>query len=380
MRILFSTTAGAGHFGPMVPFARAAQQSGHDVAVAAPTSFATAVGRAGFEHRPFADADPEALGKVFARLPGLPEDEASAIVASEVFAGIDAQAARPGIAAIVDAWHPDLIVRDPTEFGSFAVAQERSVPCARVAIGLSWFEERFTGDLDAPLAELGCESAVQQLREEPAFSLLPESFEDPSTVGPPSMGRYRAPATAAMAEPMPDWWPGSDDPFVYVTFGSVAASHPAFAPVYQQVVPALADRPARILLTTGEAADLDGLGPIPSNVHVETWWPQEQAMAHASAMVGHGGFGTTLLALAAGIPQVVVPLFADQPHNARRVAEVGAGVAVDGGISAVASQLWPAVDRVLGDHAIRAGARRLAADIAALPPVADAVPVLEGLV
>ena len=33
-------------------------------------------------------------------------------------------------------------------------------------------------------------------------------------------------------------------------------------------------------------------------------------------MVGHGGFGTTLGALLAGVPQVVVPLFADQPHNA----------------------------------------------------------------
>ncbi len=50
-------------------------------------------------------------------------------------------------------------------------------------------------------------------------------------------------------------------------------------------------------------------------------------LAHASAMVGHGGFGTTMGALAAGVPQVVVPLFSfDQVVNGDHVAAVGAGL------------------------------------------------------
>ncbi len=36
MRVLFSTTAGAGHFGPMVPVAHACLAAGWEVAVAAP--------------------------------------------------------------------------------------------------------------------------------------------------------------------------------------------------------------------------------------------------------------------------------------------------------------------------------------------------------
>ena len=48
-------------------------------------------------------------------------------------------------------------------------------------------------------------------------------------------------------------------------------------------------------------------------------------------MIGHGGFGTTMAALAAGVPQVVVPLFAiDQFVNAEQVAAVHAGVQVLG--------------------------------------------------
>jgi hypothetical protein len=50
MRFLFCTAARPGHFGPMVPIARACLDSGHEVAVAAPVSFSEAVTRAGLHH------------------------------------------------------------------------------------------------------------------------------------------------------------------------------------------------------------------------------------------------------------------------------------------------------------------------------------------
>ena len=60
-------------------------------------------------------------------------------------------------------------------------------------------------------------------------------------------------------------------------------------------------------------------------------------MPHAAAMIAHGGSGSTLTALAWGLPMVLLPLFADQPANARRVDESGAGVLLDGGPPA----RWP---------------------------------------
>ena len=86
-------------------------------------------------------------------------------------------------------------------------------------------------------------------------------------------------------------------------------------------VDALADAPVRVLLTVGTEVDPADLGAVPANVHVEPWVPQGAVMAHASAMVGHGGSGSTLAAMAAGMPLAVVPLFADQPENADRVAD-----------------------------------------------------------
>ncbi|WP_307624024.1 glycosyltransferase [Streptomyces sp. V3I7] len=49
-----------------------------------------------------------------------------------------------------------------------------------------------------------------------------------------------------------------------------------------------------------------------------------------AAVVHHGGAGTTTTAARAGVPQVVVPQATDQPYWARRVADLGIGVAHDG--------------------------------------------------
>ncbi|HEU5263782.1 MAG TPA: nucleotide disphospho-sugar-binding domain-containing protein, partial [Gaiellaceae bacterium] len=90
-------------------------------------------------------------------------------------------------------------------------------------------------------------------------------------------------------------------------------------------------------------------------------------LGHAAAVVGHGGAGTTLGALAAGVPLVVVPLFADQPWNAARVAAVGAGIVapVDG--------IRAAVERVLGEESYAAAERRVAAEMREHPHVDEYV-------
>jgi UDP:flavonoid glycosyltransferase YjiC (YdhE family) len=73
---------------------------------------------------------------------------------------------------------------------------------------------------------------------------------------------------------------------------------------------------------------------------------------------------------------VVVPLFADQPHNARRVQEIGAGVAID---AADLVRLPDAVRGVLADRGYRAAAARVADEVSRLPTVDTATKILRGL-
>lgn len=177
---------------------------------------------------------------------------------------------------------------------------------------------------------------------------------------------------------LPDWG-DPEAPLVYVTFGSVTGSLPPFAGVFREALDALADVEARVLMTVGRKIDPATLGPLPPNAQVEQWCPQDAVLQHTAAMLGHGGFGTTMGALAAAVPQVVVPLFAfDQVINGEHVAADGAGLAVGKGPTSIESAAAQ-VPRLLGDPAFAAAARRVSTALDNLPPPRDAVSMLTAL-
>ncbi len=56
--------------------------------------------------------------------------------------------------------------------------------------------------------------------------------------------------------------------------------------------------------------------------------PFSRLLPRCAALVHHGGIGTTAQALAAGIPQLVMPMAYDQPDNARRLRHLGVAEAL----------------------------------------------------
>jgi rhamnosyltransferase subunit B len=70
---------------------------------------------------------------------------------------------------------------------------------------------------------------------------------------------------------------------------------------------------------------------LPINVGYFGYIPLRRVLPRATAMVHHGGLGTTAHAFAAGIPQIAVPLSDDQPDNAARVERLGAGFRLSAG-------------------------------------------------
>jgi UDP:flavonoid glycosyltransferase YjiC (YdhE family) len=386
MRVLVSTTAGTGHFGPLIPFARACLEAGHEVVVAAPKSFVASVSAAGFEHRSFADAPAEMMGAVFEQVPRLSFEQANALVVTEVFGRLDPQASLPGLVEIINAWRPDLVLREPYEFGSLVAARRAGIPQVAVAIGMTATTEYMTSLIAQPLAELDTlaglpdGAAADAMLSAPTFTTVPSILDEAQGDGAKPTAlihRFHDASLTSGEGALPEPWGNPLHPLVYVTFGSVTAAVGGFKTVYSDVVAAFADHDVRVLLTTGVGLDPSDLEPLPTNTRVERWWPQAQVMAHCDAVVGHGGFGTTMTALAAGVPQVIVPLFAyDQLINAEHVKAVGAGLQLGDGPQAIADAP-EAAKRLVSEPSYREAARSVAHSMATLPPAADAVALLE---
>lgn len=376
MRVLLSSTRGTGHLQPLLPYARALVARGHEVVVAAPAEVSGPLREAGLAHAPFDHPGDEVLGPIWARFRGASQDETMAIAIGELFAGVNARAALPKLQETISAFRPDVMLRDSAEFAALVAAAAAGVRCARVAVHSVSFEEALPPLLHGPLDALSLLVGLSpdegaSLRSEAVFSSFPASLDvvpKTSHMRPPFRARVVEAAPNATTAP---WAPADDArPLVYVTFGTIVGSVAEFRSVYRTALDAVADLPVRALLTTGRSIEAGSLGAIPANVHVEQWVPQREVLPRAAAVVCHGGSGTLLGALAAGLPLVVIGLGADQPHNGELVATAGAGLALT---KPDASALRAAIQRALNEPELRRQAHKLADEIAAMPTIDDAV-------
>ena len=130
----------------------------------------------------------------------------------------------------------------------------------------------------------------------------------------------------------------------------------------QRAADALGQLQVQGLITTGPAVD-PALIAAPPNVTVTRWVRHADVLPYCSAVITHGGHGTVMKALTAGVPLVVVPLGRDQPDNAARVVYAGAGTRLRK--SASVSALRAATARVIEDPRYRAAAGRMASRVAA---------------
>lgn len=166
-----------------------------------------------------------------------------------------------------------------------------------------------------------------------------------------------------------------------MSFGTVLGHMSIAAETYRVALAAAGGLDARVLLTVGRRFDISQLGELPSNVHVEPWVDQADVLAEAGVVVCHGGSGTTFGALAAGVPLVIVPLFADQFANGPKVAEAKAGVVLNTGLDTGggrrllsevdAVSIAEAIETVRGHSSFRQHARRIAAEMAQAPTADD---------
>ena len=187
----------------------------------------------------------------------------------------------------------------------------------------------------------------------PSFDFAPGSIPANARYAGPQLDD--APSTASRNP----WAIPSGRPLVLVGLSSTVMRQEG---LLQRIADALGQLPVQGLITTGPAVD-PALIAAPPNVTVTRWVRHADVLPGCSAVITHGGHGTVLKALTAGVPLLVVPLGRDQPDNAARVVHAGAGIRLRK--KASVSALRTATARVIEDPRYRAAAGRMAGRLAA---------------
>lgn len=381
MRLLFTFMGGNGHFEPLVPIARAAQVAGHTVAFGCGPSMAATVEAAGFTVFRLGTG----VAGVPERLPLRPldptrEDEEF----RDRFVRRGAQSRAPLTLELCAAWRPDALVCDETDFGGMVAAERLGIPYATVLVMAagSFVRAAVVGEALNELRALhglAPDPNLGMLRRYLVLSPFPPSFRDPA---------FPLPATAHFIRPLaldpgqnnnlPPWRiTRPDAPTVYFTLGTVFNLESG--DLFSRVLAGLVDLPINLVVTVGPYIDPTEFGPLPAHVHLQQYIPQALILPHCDAVVSHGGSGSVVGALAFGLPSVLIPMGADQPHNAGRCVDLGLGLALDP-IAATPDMVREAVRTVLTDPRYRRAAERLKNELAGLPGPAHAVSLLERLV
>ena len=97
-------------------------------------SLARGIARAGLRHEPVGAAPDAEIARAFA--PVWAREASTAHVIGDLFAGMHARAALPDMLALVDAWKPDVVVRETMEFASTLAAERHGVPQVRFGVHL----------------------------------------------------------------------------------------------------------------------------------------------------------------------------------------------------------------------------------------------------
>lgn len=117
---------------------------------------------------------------------------------------------------------------------------------------------------------------------------------------------------------------------------------------------------------------------LPSGVIHVDYAPFSELLPRCAALVHHGGIGTTAQALAAGVPQLVVPHAHDQPDNAHRVVTLGVGGKLEPK-EFRAPMIARALGDLLGSPDIKSRCRDVMRRFAGADPIGQTCDLIEGL-
>ncbi|GHF22160.1 nucleotide disphospho-sugar-binding domain-containing protein [Streptomyces morookaense] len=386
MRVLFTTWAWPSHLYALVPLASAFRAAGHEVLVASQPGLKPELDRTGLPAAVVGE-DVDAVGMVSgyvlpptAGTPAAPDGKGPrALRMLEALAA----AMTDGLVELARDWRADLVVHEPTALAGPVAAAAAGVPAIRMLYGTDLLAraDALLPQVVAPLLERhGIEPAEFDASGALTLDPCPDALQD----GPrgPRLAVRHVPYNGyggVPQPPLPCRAPGVRR--VLVTWGHTLARIDPRLFLAGQVAAALPGPDVEVVLAVSAAQygllepELVAGGP-GAGVRVVVDVPLHALVPSADLVVAHGGAGTVLTSLRAGVPMLLVPQLPDHTGHAGRVAAAGAG-RVLGRAEAVPGRLHTEVRELLEDPAARSAARELRAEMLARPTPAQVVTRLQ---
>jgi UDP:flavonoid glycosyltransferase YjiC (YdhE family) len=404
MRILITTSAWAGHYFPMVPLGWALQSYGHEVRVLCTPTGANYVKNSGLMPVPVLNDHDNPLfwprlwylervkrGHALdnglmplhpvtgERMTSLDEFDWPAYKKEHPDEAKSYETKMWRTLIFVKTWEPELIIHDlmSTE-GPFA-ATMHGVPAILHLwgpVGTAEPDEalQIVPEYDTSILEkLGVTAKGDELIKY-VIDPCPVSMQPPvhATRLPMRYVPYNGPGEA------PQWV--HDQPLrkrILVVWGHTLSRFGNDSFLVPEILKALSDVDADVKLAINPK-EVPLLGEIPANVEVHEQFPIHLLLPHCDAVVHHGGAGTVMSSVVAGVPQLALPFETEQHANGVRVAAAGAGLQMLGKDADVTS-IRASVQALLDDPSFKAAALKLQAELADRPSPAELVPELERL-
>lgn len=194
-------------------------------------------------------------------------------------------------------------------------------------------------------------------------ALLDGGHFEGEPLGFPSFGAFRDPVEERRVE---TWLADGEGPTVVIAMGSFLG-RTAGPRWHESVTAALAT--ARRCIVVGCPEPVTATYSADGRVLSTPWVSLEWLLPLVDAVVHHGGLGTTIAAIRAGCPAVVVPIAFDQPINASMVERTGAGL--DAGDGATAGCLRRLIGSTEATDSVRSLAAALVPGDVAATRIAD---------
>lgn len=334
MRFLFTAPPGLPHLFPWVPLAHAALGAGHSVLVATTGPTLAAATKSGLHVVNIASDQEvvdvyEHLAEV-GRMHGRQEIPQERMVAEAYshFGRISALML-DGLVDVAREWQADVVVYPPAFPAGLLAA--RAVGASAVLHGFGLRRPMLEPAMHQLVEAKGAHGLTETpLRPDVEINISPESVESmsvtPDSVAPPALAalpmRHCADNGGAQ---LPTWLLRSGDrPRVAVTLGSITSTDGEGA-LLAKIVQAAENLDVELVVTP-VPEKLPALpSPLPDNVRTVAWLPVSALLPTCTLAVHHGGMGTTYVALAAGVPQLIIPVSGDQPYNAQVPQRLGVG-------------------------------------------------------